>query len=242
MKWFNKRKQEDLSFVDISRKVYHQYPVQKAADVTPLARAKQTADGGKYMFPHCPGMIDYAKLGYIIPAWTDIRIMANKAGIVVDIGSPHRGDRGFRKAERMGSEIINGFFTPEDGVPLEAMKVESPWYLFANGNTSAILAPPLYHADWMKDLHTWVGCVDYEHFPVTNFIFSPKRECIVHIKAGEPLLHVIPFNNMPISAGVGPGTQEQVDKAENTIPGDDSQFYRKFQAVKKVFSLKSEEE
>ena len=238
MSWFKRKApSNDLDFVDVSRRVYQHFPIQRAADVPTIARETQIASHGKYLFPHCPGMIDYARMGYIIPAWVDIRIKANKAGVVTSIGSVSRGDRGFRRPEPMSSDIVSGFFTPEDGVPLRATKVESPWYLFAKENISAILAPPIYHTDWGDDLHTWVGCVDYQKCPVTNFIFSPKRECEVHIKAGEPLLHVIPFFNKEVSAGCGAGTQEQVDATNNITYTDDSQFYRKFMAVKKIFSL-----
>lgn len=240
MSWFRKKK-NDLDFVDVSGKVYQKFPVRRAIDVPTLAQDIQKEKLGKYMFPHCPGMIDYAQMGYIIPAWTDIRIKANKAGVVTTIGSRHRGDRGFRRPEPMSADIVSGFFTPKDGVPLRATKVESPWYLFANGNISAILTLPFYHVDWADDLHVWVGAVDYEKCPVTNFIFSPKRECEVHIKAGEPLLHVLPFVNKKLSAGFGRGTQEQVDATENITYTDDSQFYRKFLAVKKIFTLSKEE-
>jgi hypothetical protein len=59
----------------------------------------------------------------------------------------------------------------------------------------------------------------------------------VHIKAGDPLLHVIPFWNKEFNAGFGPGSQDQVDKWNNEIPGDDKQYYRKFQMLRKVFRL-----
>ena len=65
--------------------------------------------------------------------------------------------------------------------------------------------------------------VDYKNFHITNFICMPKRECNVHIKAGDPLLHVIPFLNKDITASVGPATDEMIDKTTNLIPGDDKQ-------------------
>jgi hypothetical protein len=70
----------------------------------------------------------------------------------------------------------------------------------------------------------------------------PKRECTVHIKAGEPLIHVMPFYNKEISASVGPASEAQQDKTKNLIPGDDSQYYRKFMAVKKKFNVHKENE
>lgn len=69
----------------------------------------------------------------------------------------------------------------------------------------------------------------------------PKRECHVHIKAGEPLLHVMPFYNKQINASVGPATEAQIDKSKNIIPGDEAQYYRKFLSFKKRFTINKKE-
>jgi hypothetical protein len=101
--------------------------------------------------------------------------------------------------------------------------------------------PAFYHSTFLEDLYVTPGLVDYKNFHPTNFICMPKRECNVHIKAGDPLLHVIPFLNKDISASVGPATDEMIDKTNNLIPGDDKQYYRKFMGVKKKFNMQKEE-
>jgi hypothetical protein len=227
----------ELEFIDVSRSVYHKIPVVPAKDVAPVAKAKQMGAMGSFKFAHCPGIVDYSRLGYIIPAWTDMHILANKAGVVAKIGSENRGNRGFREPVNMDASIVDGFFTPADGVPLTVMKFECPWYIRTSNNISALTLPAWYHAEWLDDLHCWPGSVDYGKFSVTNFICSPKRECHVKIKAGDPLLHIIPFYGRDIVAGYGPGTDVQVDETNNEVYGDQSQFYRRFLSVKKVFSL-----
>jgi hypothetical protein len=227
----------EFEFIDVSRSVYQKIPVVPAKDVAPLAKAKQLNAGGVFKFAHCPGMIDYSRLGYIIPAWTDMQVFANKAGVVAKIGSPRRGTRGFHEPVNMDASIVEGFFTPEDEVPLTTIKFECPWYIRTGSSISALTLPAWYHADWLDDLHCWPGSVDYGKFSVTNFICSPKRKCHVHIKAGDPLLHIIPFYGKDIVAGYGPGTDEQVDATNNELYGDQSQFYRRFLAVKKLFTL-----
>ena len=234
---WSKKPSVDIEFVDVSRSIYQSLPIHEASKVPLVCKQFQVDKHGASKFMHCPGMYDYSKLGYIIPAHTDIRIIANKAGVSSMIGSAHRGSRGFATPVKMEKEIVEGFFTPEDGVPLEVVKVGMPWNIFTNSNISAMLLPPVYHATYLDDLHVWPGIVDYEDFSTCNFIFSAKQKCNITIKAGEPLLHVIPVFNKEFTAGFGPGSDAQIDSTNNQIPGDDSQYYRKNFLVKKVYQL-----
>lgn len=231
------KKQRDLEFVDTSRNAYQTFPVMRAIDVKPRSFDIQKQKHQKHLLPHCPGMIQYAQLGYIIPAWIDIHIMANKAGVSHYIGSADRGNRGFLEGRVMEANVVEGISTPQDGVPLTPLNFGSPWGIFAKGDVTALLLPAYYHSNFLDDLDVFPGSVDYKSFHTANFICAPKRKCEVHIKAGDPLLHVIPFWNKEINAGYGPGTQDQLDKYDNMIPGDDKQYYRKFHMLKKVFNL-----
>jgi hypothetical protein len=231
------KKQKDLEFVDTNRTAYQTYPVMRAADVKPVTFDYQKNKYQKHLMPHCPGMIQYAEMGYIIPAWVDIHIKANKAGVAHYIGSEGRGTRNYLQGRAMDPRVVEGIFEPEDGVPLTALNFASPWGIFAKGDVTALLLPAQYHSTFLDDLLVLPGSVDYQKFHTSSFICVPKRECEVHIKAGDPLLHVIPFWNKEFNAGFGPGTDVQVDKWNNEIPGDDKQYYRRFQMLKKVFRL-----
>ncbi len=232
-----KKKPLDLEFVDITRAAYQASPVQLAREVTPFFCEEQKKTSGRFMFANCPGMIDYAQLGYIIPAWVNMRIIANKAGVRAFIGSKSRGSHGFQTPEKMDKSMAEGLFEQQDGIPLEVLKFPSPWRIFTNKHISAMLMPAMYHSSLLDDLYVYPGVVDYKNFHVTNFICSPKRKCEIEIKVGEPLLHVIPFLNTEIKGGYGPGNDEQKDACLNEIPGDDNQYYRKFLRFPKVFKL-----
>lgn len=231
------KKTRDLEFVDTSRTAYQTFPIMRAIDVKPRTFDIQKNKHQKHLMPHCPGMIQYAQLGYIIPAWVDIHIMANKAGVVHYIGSKDRGDRGYLEGRFMEANVVEGLVHPQDGVPVTPLNFGSPWGIFAKGNVTALLLPAYFHSDFLDDLEVFPGSVDYQKFHTANFICAPKRKCQVHIKAGDPLMHVIPFWNKEFNAGFGPGTDEQLDYYKNTMPGDDKQYYRKFQMLKKVFNL-----
>lgn len=232
--WQPKR---DLEFIDSYRSIYQQIPIMRAKDIKTTGHEVQKKKYGSYKFPLCPGMDDYSKLGYIIPAWTDMHIMANKAGCATRVGSPIRGSNGFKNAVQMGKDVPDGFIQPEDDVPFAALKFDSPWKIFASGDISALVMPAIYHSNFLDDLYVWPGIVDYKKFHVVNFICTPKRKCEVEIKAGDPLLHVIPFWNKPILAGFGPGTDIQIDATRNEIPKHTKQYYRKNQMTTKTFGI-----
>jgi hypothetical protein len=232
---------KDIEFVDTKKLSYHNFSVERAIDVPTNTRKVQQEKYGAHLMPRCPGILDYANFGYIIPAWVDIHIMANKAGVSWYLGDKGaRGDRGFDNGIRMDEKFVEGAFTPT-GINLAAILFPSPWKIFTQKNISAMLMPAFYHSTFLEDLYVTPGLVDYKNFNVVNFICMPKRECNIHIKAGEPLLHVIPFFNKDITASVGPATNEMIDKISNLIPGDDKQYYRKFMGVKKKFNMQKEE-
>jgi hypothetical protein len=55
-------------------------PVKRAMDVKPDWMIKQLKDSEKNnttKFSSCPGMHDYYRTGYIIPAWEDFEIVVN---------------------------------------------------------------------------------------------------------------------------------------------------------------------
>jgi len=235
------KKEKDIEFVDVTRNAYLDFPIMMAKDVPVLGKDERIEKYGVNTFVHCPGMVDYAKLGYVIPAWCDMRIKANKAGVVATIGDNKRGTRGFHLPKKMDHTIVDGIFEPEDDVPLTVLHIGAPWNIFVNKNISALILPATFHSKVFNDLHVWPGVVDYKNFTTANMICTPKRKCELTIKAGEPLLHIIPFLNTHLEGGYGPGTDQQVDKSRNTILGGDSQYYRKFLSVRKIFRLDKKE-
>jgi hypothetical protein len=228
---------KDLEFIDTKRTAYQTFPIQRAKDIKPVTFSPQKKLYSKHLFSHCPGMIQYAELGYIVPAWIDIHILANKAGVASYIGSEERGDRGYDNGREMDSKFLTGLLEPKDGIPAVALNFACPWGLFSSGEVSALIMPAIYHSTFLEDIYVVPGVVDYSSFHTMNFICVPQRKCEVHIKAGDPLLHVIPFWNKPITAGYGPGDDSQIDAYKNQIPGEDKQYYRKYQLIKKEYEL-----
>ena len=232
-------KKLDLEFVDTSRLAYQIHPIRTARETPAHFQKKQIAQYGKFKFADCPGMIDYKNYGYIIPAWDDIHILANEAGVMVHIGGTTRETK-FGHARDMSVDIASGIFTP-DNIPLQPIHITNPWNIIVNNkNVSATLVGASYHSSFLDDIYVYPGIVDYGNFTSANFIFAPRRACDITIKAGEPLLQVLPFETKGIKCGYGPASEYQMDKV-NSLYSTAKQFYRKYILRPKPTTLELEQ-
>jgi hypothetical protein len=229
----------DMKFVDASRKVYQMHPVMPARDVPTHFQKKQQDKYKKFPFVNCPGMIDLKNYGYIIPAWDDIHIMANKAGVSAVFGGNH-GATYDGVIKRMSPDIADGIFQPV-GIDLQVLHINNPWNIMVkNKSISAALMPAFFHSPFLDDLYVYPGIVDYNNFTTASFIFSPRRECKITIKAGTPLLQVLPFEVSTIKAGYGPADEYEKDLVSSTF-SNAKHFYRKYVNVKKNTLLEASE-
>lgn len=240
MNWkFWQKSELDMKFVDTSRRVYHMHPVMPAKDVPAHFQKHQTDTYGKFLFANCPGMIDLKNYGYIISAWDDINIMANKAGVTAIVGGSH-GKCPFSDVRKMENSIADGIFKP-DGIPLTTLHISNPWNIIVNNkNISAAIMPAFFHSPFLDDIYVYPGIVDYKNFTSASLIIAPKRECKITIKAGTPLLHVLPFELSTIKAGYGPAEEHEVDKV-NSVFSNAKHFYRKYVIQKKPTLLEEQE-
>lgn len=239
----------DLQFIDVTGAnggpdiVYPHYPPVLAKDVKPLKEHQEKKYDGEWTFAQCPGMFDYSRMGYIIPAWSNFHIKANKAGTVGIAGSI--GDEGKKRTTNipqpkpMDSKIVDGCFELQNGISPFVWNFPGAWKVMGKGNVSALLLPPVYHnPSFLNDLYMYPGVVDYNGFTTINFIVSPKRECEIEIKAGDPVMHVIPFiTNKTITASYGPSTKEQNDYNALLKWFHEFNFYRRFYMIRKKYKL-----
>lgn len=240
--WFRKD-DIDFRFADNAEgTVYPHYPPILAKDLKPL-KEHQEKKFGDYRFPGCPGMHDYARLGYIIPAWANFNIKANKAGTVIILGSTTEQERKKRaipvgQPQEMARDITDGAYQPQDGVNGSVWNCPGPWKIHATKNISCLVLPAFFHSTFLDDLYVYPGVVDYNKFTVINFICSAKRPCELQIKAGDPLLHVIPFiTTKDIVASYGPATQLERDAVKVPKWFTELNFYRRYYMIRKKFKL-----
>jgi len=232
----------DLEFVDLTNTIFATIPIQLAKDVPVASREIVEKRNKKFTFPLCPGMWDYARIGYILPAWTDFHIKANKAGVAIVVGGGGKTTP-FRDPYPMDTQIGEGFFQFEN-VAENAYNFSSPWKVFSNTkNISCLLLPAWYHAkpEMLENMYIYPGIVDYDKFRTINVIAAVKKKCTFTIKAGDPFLHVIPIFNERITCGYGPPSPEQLAEGSYDPMIHTSQFYRKKYQVKKDYQLNESE-
>jgi hypothetical protein len=197
---------------------------------------QRTYEDSRDKFLNCPGMADYMKAGYIIPAWETIKIKANTAGTVALIDGP-----GSNSVSPMNPKLINGITTIDPSVKLCVTKIPTPWAIFAKAGYSAYVLPAVYHSPFLKDLHVYSGIVDYDKFTVCNFIFSAVTACEIEIPTGTPLLQIIPFKRETVTAVSMRGTESDMGKANFQFPTKIRSAYRKYCYGKKSYKLENKE-
>lgn len=237
----------DLEFIDSSGFVYTNLPIQLAKDVPVSSKSAIESANRKFTFPLCPGMFDYSQVGYIMPAWVDFHVIANKAGVKMFSGTADKEKRGshFKDPVTMGPDIVEGLFQLHDGVPLQPFNFNSPWKIFTKKKSiSALLLPAFYHTnpEILDNLYIYPGIVDYDKFHTVNIICAVRRKCNFVIRAGEPLLHIIPFVNSDIVCGYGPATEEQTGQIKYDPKIYQNQYYRKYHQTKKKYKLDEKQE
>lgn len=215
-------------------------PVVPAAEVKAPWMKKQSSNKPDEKFLKCPGMFDYSRTGYIITAYTDIHIKANKAGIVFKIEPPHLSPQEHKMMQPspFNPKLVEGCAPVDDTVAKVVYKIPLPWSIYTKKGYSAYLMPALMHGSYTDKLFVYPGVVDYDDFHTINFVFSPLKECEFVIPAGTPLLHVIPFKREDMTAECGRATQEEIDRHFFGMPSRAiKNYYRRFLSQRKVFKM-----
>lgn len=212
--------------------------VRPAGAVKPAWIEAQRGRDGMSKFANCPGMWDHFTAGYIIPAWTDITIKANKAGIVVKLLDDYGGTS---KAVPMNQALLDGFLPEVKTAKFLVTKIPMPWGIYTKPGWSAYCLPAIFHSTFLNDLHVYTGVVDYDVFHVANLIISPLRECEVQIRAGDPLVQVIPFRREKVTAVCGPATKVEQDVYKYGYPTRIRAAYRRLFHQRKVFEMEHQQ-
>lgn len=214
-------------------------PVKRAMDVKPdwmIAQQKEADRTNGKKFSSCPGMHDYYRAGYIIPAWEDFEIIVTKTKADIQIGTgKHFVCKPF---ERMEYSVVAGAANIDDDIKPHALKLPCPWKVFTKPGYSAFVLPALFHSPFLRDIFPYPGINDYDHYHTINLMFSPLHEMRVKIYAGTPLLHVIPYKRENMSAEVGLITQQEAGLANFTYRTNAPGFYRKWIHQKKTVDIK----
>jgi len=204
-------------------------PVVTGSRIRAEWRKKQT---GAAKFHDCPGMLDFANSGYIITAHTDIRIVANKVGNVIDVRAmplePHLAHR--LQPAQFDFSMVAGLAPIGEDAAQRADKIHLPWTIQFPEGYSAYVLPATMHCDFLDKIFIYPGVVHFDKYHTINMVFSAIKECDFIIKAGDPLLHILPFKREEFVAVCDKATPEESERHMNNMPSRAKRYYRRFLA------------
>ena len=150
---------------------------------------KTTAATIKY----CPGVYDFTNYGYIVPAWQDSQFWVNDDGqIEWQVPEPMQQINNIKIFDKNQIDTCPVL----DNTASYILKLISPWFINTPKGTSLIMCKPFYH--YSNDFDVCPGVldsdIDREANKIINaFIRFNVKNKVIHIKAGQPLIQLIPF-------------------------------------------------
>ena len=242
---FNWKKESDepkIYFETENWAVRKYAPIKPASEFLPSAWKKMPTftDKQKHKIDSdqtiraCPGIGDYMKTGFIIPAWCDMDIIPSQDGLNVETRySDPSYNSAFHPADQVHNEASS--VMQEFGVR-SAVKLDCPWKIWQPKNWSLMYLPMFYYED--RNYTAPPGIIDHD----LGALMSPLNIMLkeikpTFIKLGEPLVQVVPIKREKIVARTSELTKTAVDRHNAIIQTNKITFngWSKWQHAKKDY-------
>ena len=142
---------------------------------------------------YCPGIFDFTNYGYIVPAWQDVQIWVDDTGQVEWTVPPRMSS--INNVQLHSHKQVDTCPILDNSASY-ILKLISPWLISTPKGTSLMFCKPFYH--YSNDFDVCPGVLDSDIDNEANkdisamLRFNVKKK-VIHIKAGQPLLQLIPF-------------------------------------------------
>ena len=149
----------------------------------------------------CPGFIDFFKLGYVIPAWTDLHLEITETG-----ATPKTPGNAFECDYHGGHQFAD--YLPEhmkQKVKL-AFKLNCPWRVKTRKGIKLLVLPMLHH--YNPDFYVAGGLIDSYLFHEINPVMIFPKTGEFFIKRGTPIAMLIPIQTEDLNLIVREHTEE----------------------------------
>lgn len=236
---------DDIEFLDYSENAArHELSRIKLANEVPVFfKNDQIETYNDFHFRKCPGMFEYSRLGYIMPAWRDMEFLVNKAGTAGVLGQPDNGRK--QKVEMVHFDPAHVKhmipYNEDESKPKEVWNIASPWKIRTKPGIQMIILPAYYHNPNLANFNIFPGTIEYGlNFHTFNLILNFKTFGKFKIAAGEPLYHIIPTYGRDFKASYGLNSDYKSSVTDEEWFIVSKNFYRRFHAVKKKFKLRKE--
>lgn len=147
---------------------------------------------------NCPGIVDYLKTGYVMPAWSDLTIRHVKGQMLIDSAlAIDDSDYGLHRKDQYSG--MDESQLPEMGL---FHKLSSPWWIKTSPGVSVLITDPFWERN--KSFTSVSAVVHPDHSPVRlKWFFELNQqlkndteiydESLQVIRRGSPLFLIIPF-------------------------------------------------
>lgn len=195
-----------LRLGDVGKDLAKLYPPHPASKIIPewykkLPKIFDTETPPIRSAKTCPGIHDFLRAGYIIPAWSDMVFyydpeLEGTENEVTYIRAPAIQNTLppvlHSKKQLDQCPIFHGTIKPFQKI----IKIKSPWYIESPENISVLYIQPYYRLSTDYSIlpgiiDPWVEEASNRQLNVFIELHAPKKE--IRIKAGEPLVQAIPF-------------------------------------------------
>ena len=189
-------------------------PVVPASSIIPdwyvKLKKDYISDFDKTHYPtakRCPGIFDFLRAGYIIPAWSDFLVRwdgtNNPPKFEETVAMREISNKSFTVQHAVYLENDTNHEYPQaEGAPFlnnsckDILKLITPWCVDTSEGISLLFLQPYYHNS--TDITIMPGMLDTDieyinnkHISIFLKINSPNKD--IFIERGTPLLQVIPF-------------------------------------------------
>ena len=186
----------------------------------------------------CPGIGDYMKTGFIIPAWCDMEIIPSQDGQMVETRySDPEYNSAFHPADQVHNEVSS--VMQKFGVK-SAVKLDCPWKIWQPKDWSLMYLPMFFFEG--RNYEAIPGVIDHDLgaliSPINIMLLEKK---ITKIKLGEPLVQVVPIKREKVTARTSALSKTAVDRHNAIIQTNKITFngWSKWQHAKKTYVVDS---
>ena len=165
----------------------------------------------------CPAMFDSMVQGYIMPLWTDLYVQPSDETPPVPQfwwGDGIKAPMSPYLLKRFDVEMTEGMPTA-DKTNLPAFKIDSPWVLTTPKGYSTLFISPFNNADSLFEPFSGVIHTDiFSTYIKVLTLWKGPEDFKGIIKAGTPLVQMIPFKRESFQHNLGIITPEEDDEEQ----------------------------
>jgi len=208
-----KRNWVDLFCFTNNKTAYDYFPISRARDFIPQwwkdipintsnpARENeiQSVSNQVPTMKRCPGIIEYYKKGFMLPLWSDVEIINDNENISFSIVSS-AGGNGFDShlPTQKGGFLSNDIW--------KHIKIFSPWVFETSEKVDFLYLQPHWNLNELnKDILIPNGHIDFyinHAIEIQLFFNKNTSDTVTTIKAGTPMLHLVPLTDKKIKLHV----------------------------------------